>query len=255
MDLITTLKKFRSIEADVDANQARWYIVAVAAMAAASAGPDVPKLYALATECLPIDEKKLVQRRLKEAILKTSCLYGVPRSLQALLPLFATIPDDEIDHYGPRYGLATSTEAQKAREEKGTTYFNTLWGEEAARFHRERNFKYQPDLCQYFSTPSRSSTDSVGDLLNLEMIYQWYFSEDTILGPVETQMCNAAALTCSKCPVQAMWHTRGIIRHSGTIDEARFAQEIALAVAQIYGCKIDDITPVDKIDVASKSAE
>lgn len=71
-------------------------------MAAASAGPDVPELYRLATDGLPKEQRLLVQRRLKEAILKTSCLYGVPRSLQALLPLFAILPDDEIDVYGPR---------------------------------------------------------------------------------------------------------------------------------------------------------
>lgn len=72
------------------------------ALAAASAGPEVPKLYKLAIQGLSLEEQKIVQRRLKEAILKTSCLYGVPRSLQALLPLFAILKDDEIDHYGPR---------------------------------------------------------------------------------------------------------------------------------------------------------
>jgi len=43
-----------------------------------------------------------VQRRFKEAILKTSALYGIPRSLQALLALFANLRDEQIDHYGPR---------------------------------------------------------------------------------------------------------------------------------------------------------
>ena len=73
------------------------------AMAAASAGPDCVKLYKVATEGLSLDQELVVQRRLKEAILKTSILYGVPRSLQALLPIFATLDDDHIDHYGPRY--------------------------------------------------------------------------------------------------------------------------------------------------------
>ena len=48
------------------------------------------------------DERLRVQRRIKEAILKTSPLYGVPRSLQALLPLFSILPDGEIDTYAPR---------------------------------------------------------------------------------------------------------------------------------------------------------
>lgn len=72
------------------------------ALAAASAGTDLPELYRTAIENLSLDDEKIVQRRIKEAILKTSCLYGVPKSLQALLPLFATLADDHIDTYGPR---------------------------------------------------------------------------------------------------------------------------------------------------------
>lgn len=72
-------------------------------MVAAGAGPDLVELYQLATKSTTLAEEKHIQRRLKEAILKTSILYGVPKSLQALLPLFATLKDEQIDHYGPRY--------------------------------------------------------------------------------------------------------------------------------------------------------
>lgn len=74
----------------------------VAALAAASAGKDVPQVYQLATAGLSKTDQKIVQRRVKEAIFKTSVLSGVPRALQALLPLFETLEDDEIDHAGPR---------------------------------------------------------------------------------------------------------------------------------------------------------
>lgn len=60
------------------------------------------ELYQVATRGMTLAEEKHIQRRLKEAILKTSILYGVPRSLQALLPLFATLEEEQIDHYGPR---------------------------------------------------------------------------------------------------------------------------------------------------------
>lgn len=76
--------------------------VKAAALAGANAGKDVPTLYRAATAGLELEQQKLVQRRFKEAILKGSVLYGIPRSLQALLPLFATLEEDEIDHYGPR---------------------------------------------------------------------------------------------------------------------------------------------------------
>lgn len=71
-------------------------------MAAAGAGPDVTALYQVAIRDTSLTEEKHIQRRMKEAILKTSILYGVPRSLQALLPLFATLKEEHIDHYGPR---------------------------------------------------------------------------------------------------------------------------------------------------------
>lgn len=77
---------------------------------------------------------------------------------------------------------------------------------------------------------------------------EWYVSEDAILNFVETELVNAAALTCSNCPMQAMWHTRGIVRHGGTIEQARFAQEVALKIAEMYGAKTGEITPVDEID-------
>lgn len=75
------------------------------ALTAAGAGQNIPTLYQIATAGKPLEEEKRIQRRLKEAILKTSILYGVPRSLQALLPLFATLKDEQVDHYGPRYAI------------------------------------------------------------------------------------------------------------------------------------------------------
>lgn len=61
-------------------------------------------------------------------------------------------------------------------------------------------------------------------------------------------MCTTAALICSGSPQQATWHTRGIVRHGGSLEMARFAQEIAFKVGNAYGCKIDGVTKVDEID-------
>ena len=88
------------------------------------------------------------------------------------------------------------------------------------------------------------------DFMNQEMLYEWFISEDAILNSVETQICNVAALICSNCPVQALWHTKGIIRHGGSMDMARFAHQIGLAIAKLYGCRTGNVTPVDEIDFA-----
>lgn len=142
-------------------------------------------------------------------------------------------------------------------EERGRRYFNTLWGKEAADFHRERNFKYQPDLCMFFNTQNSFLHNSqLGtDLLNLKHIYEWHFSEDAILGAVETQMANIAALICANCPVQAVWHTRGLVNHGGTMENAKLSQAIGLAIAALYQCKTGKITPVEEIDFTTKGHE
>ena len=73
-----------------------------ALQAASSAGHEVVKLYRFATKDLDLEKQKLVQRRIKEAIIKTSVLYGGPKALHALFPLFKDLKDEEIDSYGPR---------------------------------------------------------------------------------------------------------------------------------------------------------
>ncbi|GLI78468.1 hypothetical protein PoHVEF18_006783 [Penicillium ochrochloron] len=109
-------------------------------MAAAGTGPDVNELYQIATRGTSLDEEKRIQRRLKEAILKTSILYGVSKSLQALLPLFSTLKEEQIDYYGPRTKALKNGETQAERRDRGRQHFDILWTPAAAQANREKNF-------------------------------------------------------------------------------------------------------------------
>jgi hypothetical protein len=86
------------------------------------------------------------------------------------------------------------------------------------------------------------------DTLDVKLSYELWFSEDAILNPIETQMCTAAAITCTEAPLQAMWHTRGIVRHGGTIETAKFAQELALRVAKEFNCTTGPVQLVKDIN-------
>ncbi len=72
-------------------------------------------------------------------------------------------------------------------------------------------------------------------------------SEDAILSNIETQLCNVALLTCNNSPVQAGWHLNGLLRHGATKEEAQFAQDLALAVAQQFNVKTGSITKVEDV--------
>jgi hypothetical protein len=94
----------------------------------------------------------------------------------------------------------------------------------------------------------KEHADLSQDLLNVRTIYELWISEDAVSTNVETQMCNTALLTCLECPTQAFWHTRGIVRHGGSVEQARFAQDLGLAVAMEFGCKTGTIKMVDDIE-------
>lgn len=113
------LQLFRTREGGSDARHACWYVLAVSShltlvrqaacslseasgLTAAGEGAYVKDVYQLASAGLPLEHQKMIQRRIKEAILKTTVFCGVPRTAKALYPLYNSLSDEEIDHYGPR---------------------------------------------------------------------------------------------------------------------------------------------------------
>ncbi|KAF5572850.1 carboxymuconolactone decarboxylase [Fusarium pseudoanthophilum] len=235
-DLVDLFAEFRKAEADRDVVHAKWYLAAAVALAASSAGDRVPDLYHFVVADLPLDQEKIVQRRIKEALLKTSVLMGIPKALQSLVPLYRCMDKDKIDAYGPRTESLGSVEATKAREERAQHHFDMLWTQDAAREHKQFLRENHPDAY----------------LLCTKWSYEYWFSEDAILSLRETQICTTAAIMCVNSPTQALWHTRGIVRVGGTIEEARLTQEMVLRIADRFGARTGDIVAVDDIDFDGK---
>ena len=86
------------------------------------------------------------------------------------------------------------------------------------------------------------------DLLNIKTNYELWMSEDAVLSNIETQMCNTALLICNNSPEQALWHLRGLVRQGGTLDQARFAQDLGLAISKQFGARTGTIMMVDEVE-------
>lgn len=152
----------------------------------------------------------------------------------------------------PRWSSLNHLDADLRRKERAKHYFDTLWTKPTAQGMRDRLFKYQPDLCKIFPFSlsifeTELMVQTLADLLNLETIYKQWISEYSVLNPIETQMCNLAAVICSNDPLQALWHTKSLTRHGGSVDQDKFVHDLALAIAKTNGCTTGDITPVDSI--------
>lgn len=215
--------------------------VMVVSLAAASAGAEVVKLYRHVCTGLDMDAQKRVQRRIKEALIKTGHLYGTPKVIQTLFPLFQDLKDEEIDHYGPRYSsinasFPTAALQPAQRALAASEFFTNLWGSaETAQKNLEFNLKYCPDL-HFLVT------------MNLT----WLVSEPEIFSPAETCMLNGAAMICSRSGTQAYWHVRGVVRQGGTKAQAQLAQELALEIAGLYGVNVDGVVPYEEIEWEGK---
>ncbi|PIA96176.1 hypothetical protein CB0940_10465 [Cercospora beticola] len=249
IDLLTEFQKREGVE---DVTQSMAANVVAASLAAASEGHQVVKLYRHVCKDLPLEKQKLVQRRMKEAILKTGPMYGSPKMLQALFPLFKDLKDEEIDHYGPSHkqkinltkdessrhesinGDLTSPSTPLIpphRHELGQTFFTQLWGSPSSSSANQAfNLKFHPDLHFLVS-------------LNLA----WIVAEDTIFSFAETCMLNSATMFCSNNAEQAMWHVRGIVRQGGTREQAQWTQDLALRVAEICEVRVKRVVPFEEI--------
>jgi hypothetical protein len=247
-------------------------MIQTTAFAASNAFQAQPELYRMAVKDLPLEKELLVQRRIKEALLKASIVMGVPRTLQSLVPLFREFKEDGIDTFAPRYGnlhftterlgfakhfLTGRTEelndpdALKRREKRGTDIFTQLFTEEGARGNAEMLKKYIPDACMflllYFQLWLGPNVCHPDLILN-KWGYEYWWGEDRILSLIETEVVMAVAITCTNAPRAAVAHTRGIVRVGGSKDLAERAQNMALEIAGKYNAATGDIELVKDID-------
>ena len=86
------------------------------------------------------------------------------------------------------------------------------------------------------------------DLLNLKLLYEFWAAEDRILNNIETELVAIGALITMDCPDQLVWHLKGAIRHRATEAQARFAFELAMAIAEAAGCKLRKMPTFEEID-------
>ncbi|KAK5175293.1 uncharacterized protein LTR77_000431 [Saxophila tyrrhenica] len=235
----------------IDATNSMVVNILAVSLVASSHGYEVVLLYRHVCGNHPLEKQLMVQRRMKEALVKTSTFYGLPKALQALFPLFKSLDEEkgEVDDWGARWDrishsfTTTTTTTPLAPTDlltKGEIFFTNLWGPTAAAENSAFNLKHCPDL--HF-------------VVTLVLI--WIIADDSLYAPHETCMLNAAAMICSMNGAQSMWHTRVVVRQGGTMAQARLARDLGVAVKELYrdvevpGDRVADFEKIDFEDLVS----
>ena len=91
--------------------------------------------------------RRLILRRIKEALLKTSVVYGLPRLLNGFYPLIKSIPDEESQDYeAVRHDLKNPYDLR----ERGEWYMAKTFGKSALDTMFGTLDKYHQDLREFF---------------------------------------------------------------------------------------------------------
>ncbi|RDW63398.1 hypothetical protein BP6252_10943 [Coleophoma cylindrospora] len=199
---------------------ALWPSILICAFTAANNPSAVPLIYlrAVKPHSTNGEARRLILRRLKEALLKGTLLFGIPRVLNSFYALARVIGDEEsVDKEIVRSDLKNPLDLT----ERGMKYFENI---------------YRNDMPAMLEPADRLFPDL--RVLAVHIAYGTYISETKVLSPIETSMITIASLLPMDVPTQVKWHMRGLLRNSGSEADIRQALELSLAAVKLSGVNL-----------------
>lgn len=121
------------------------FIVQACAFAAANQGQYVADVYRRAISICPKDDyehQKRVLRRIKESIIKTGIIYGIPRVINAFRALMKALPSPEANEIE---SSRLHIEKPSILDERGIEYMRNIFRADMDPFLDTMN-RYWPDL-------------------------------------------------------------------------------------------------------------
>lgn len=203
-----------------------WYCITACAFAACNQGGFVSDVYKAAISQKAADDvayQQLVLKRIKESLLKTSVIFGIPRTINAFRALVRALPSPEANEVT---SVRNHIERPADTDERGIAYMRNIFRADLDPFLDTMD-KYWPDL----------------RTLVVTTIYGYYQSDTSVLGPVETSQLNIATLVPMDVTAEVAWHMRGVIRNDGTREDLDYAFETAMGVCEVCDVKLKNTMP------------
>jgi alkylhydroperoxidase/carboxymuconolactone decarboxylase family protein YurZ len=200
------------------------------AFAAANQGKYVAHIYKAAitqygSEDFP--SHRCVLRRIKEALLKTGIIYGIPRVINAFRALIKALPNEESNETD---SCRLHIERPADTDERGIEYMRNIFRADLEPF-LDTMAKYWPDL----------------RTLVVTTIYGYYQSDTSVIDAITTSQLNIATLVPMDVTAEVAWHMRGLIRNGGSEEQLRFAMEVTLAICEIADVRLKNQMPDPKV--------
>jgi len=219
-----------------------WYIVAAVSFSASRKPAAVPIVFQfvlheleaaqLVTGVRADSEEGRAQRlklanKIREALLHSGLLSGVPRIIESLIALHGATPEE----LQTKEILRDRTKTIADYEQSGERLFRSMYRETADTVQGLLDRAY-PDLGWFCNTVGYGIT----------------YGGTDVLTQVEISYAIVAALIAVDAPRQITWHLANAQHGGATFEEAKAARDIAVTVAQAAGVTWSDGVPEVVVD-------
>ncbi|TFY55077.1 hypothetical protein EVJ58_g8478 [Rhodofomes roseus] len=221
-----------------------WYIVAAVSFSASRKPAAVPIVFEFVLHELEAaqlvagvradSEEGLAQRiklisKIREALLHSGLLSGVPRIIESLIALHGITPEE----LQAKEVLRDRTKTIADYEQSGEKLFRSMYRETADTVQGLLDRAY-PDLGWFCNTVGYGIT----------------YGGTDVLTQVEVSYAIVAALIAIDAPRQITWHLANAQHGGATFEEARAVREISVKVAQAAGVTwsggVPEVTAVEQ---------
>ncbi|KAK6080182.1 carboxymuconolactone decarboxylase [Seiridium cupressi] len=209
-----------------------WYIIAASALTILNRPDEIARVYSFAmergshgAELRPSQEDRLtISRRIREALIKTSAVGGVPKTINSLLSLKQVTPEELLDEPGSPSPTGRPKDVYEVQSseilERGRSFFDKIYGKIAKRIMGQMD---------------RSGTEDLG--LAARLVYGHILSNTSILSPTETSFVLIAGLIPQDVNPQLKGHLRGALNLGATVEEVRAVREVTVLICDAFGMK------------------
>ncbi|CAN8095581.1 unnamed protein product [Discula destructiva] len=231
-DLLDTLRSQPDLPEDI------WYLMVATCLAILNRPEEIQTVYKHAVgpghgpagsqngATLPDQEQLRIARRLREALLKTSAIGGMPKTINALQELKKAIPAHLADE--PDGGESPTNRRQDVYETptsqvlaRGQAFFDQCYGKVAARV---------------MASLDHSGTEDLG--LAVRLTYGYVLSPTAILSEAETSFVMIAGLIPQDVNPQLKGHLKGALNGGASVAQVRAARQLAIHVCEAAGMTV-----------------
>ncbi|EFX01450.1 putative carboxymuconolactone decarboxylase [Grosmannia clavigera kw1407] len=230
---IMTPEFLEAIASQRDLPKYTWYFIASTVLCVLNRPQEIQRVYLYAIEHASNEEQLHVSRRMRDALIKTAAVGGMPKTINAMMELATVTPDDLVDApigFSPasRSGDLCYTSSAQILQ-RGQSFFNRIYGKVATRVMG------QMDRC---GTPDLS--------LTAQLAYGYVLSNTDILNSAETSFVMIAGLIPQDVNPQLKGHLKGALNGGATVAEVMAVRHVAIEI-----CKAADMVMLNDDDVGS----